>query len=91
MGDRNNIPTENTRYVYCLVSVRNKDNIYIGQTKCLAQRLIQYNSGTVSRSAGDIQNRPWAVASYICGLSHLNRIERISLEKIGKSMRKIYV
>ena len=84
LGDGNNIPTDNTGYVYCLVSVRNKDRIYIGQTECLAQRLIQHNSGAGSRSTEDIQYRPWAVGSYICGLSHLNRIERMSLERQWK-------
>ena len=84
MDDGNNIPTDNTGCVYCLVSVRNKDNIYIGQTEYLAQRLIQHNSGRGSRSTEDIQNRPWAVASYICGLSHLNRIERMCLERNWK-------
>ena len=34
LGDGNNIPTDNTGYVYCLVSVRNKDTIYISQTEC---------------------------------------------------------
>ena len=78
LNDGNIIPTDTTGFVYCLVSLRNHDKIYIGQTKCLSQRLIQHNSGDGSMSTQDIYNRPWAVASYICGLSHMTKIERMS-------------
>ena len=65
------IPTDRTEYIYCLISKRYHDEIYIGQTQCLSQRLINHNSGHGSYSTNSIQKRPWAVAAYICGLSHL--------------------
>ena len=30
-------------------------------------------------------NRPWYVASYICGLSHMNKVHRTSLERRWKT------
>ena len=85
LSDGNIIPTDTTGFVYCLVSTRNNNLVYIGQTTCLSQRLIQHNSGRGSQSTHDISNRPWAKASYICGLSHMNTIHRMSLERKWKS------
>ena len=58
--------------------------IYIGQTQCLSQRLIQHNSGHGSSSTQDIRYRPWAIAGYICGLSHMLKIDRERLERNWK-------
>ena len=80
------IPTDRTGYIYCLISKRYHDEIYIGQTQCLSQRLINHNSGHGSYSTNSIQKRPWAVAAYICGLSHLSRIERLSMERRWKNL-----
>ena len=52
----------------------------MGKRKCLSQRLIQHNSGSGSMTTQDIYNRPWAVAAFICGLSHMNTRERMGLE-----------
>ena len=80
LNDGNIIPTDTTGFVYCLVSLRNHDQIYVGETTCLSQRLIKHNSGGGgSISTQDIYNRPWTVAAYICGLSHMKRTERMSL------------
>ncbi len=59
--------------------VRNEE-IYIEQTQCLSQRLMQHNSGHGSNSTEDIRYRPWAIAGYICGLSHMLKIDRERLE-----------
>ena len=80
------LPTDNTGYVYCLVSRAHLDHIYIGQTKCICQRLIQHNSDTGSLSTENIRYRPWAVAAYICGLGHMTKIERMSLEQRWKNL-----
>ena len=72
------------RDIYCLISRHNMDLIYIGQTKCLTQRLINHNSGHGSISTENLIDRPWAVAAYICGLAHMSTIERMSLERRWK-------
>ena len=40
------LPTDRTGFVYCLISKKCHDQIYIGETSCLTQRLIQHNSGS---------------------------------------------
>ena len=79
-------PQDTTGFVYCLVSKRYMDQIYIGQTECLAQRLPKHNAGTGAEGTADIRYRPWGVAAYICGLSHMNTIERMSLERRWKRL-----
>ena len=80
------IPLDNTGFVYCLVSVPNPQKIYIGTTKNLSQRLQQHNNGTGAEESHDPRDLPWGVGGYICGLSHMNRIERMSLEQSWKVM-----
>ena len=48
--------------------------------------MINHNSSHGSYSTNGIQKRPWAVAAYICGLSHLSRIDRLSLERRWKNI-----
>ena len=79
-----NVPTDTTGFIYCLVSMRRSDKIYIGQTKCLAQRLAQHNNGNGAQDTSNSRYIPWGVASYICGLSHMTTIERMSLEREWK-------
>ena len=79
-----NVPTDTTGFIYCLVSMRHTDKIYIGETKCLAQRLAQHNSCNGARGTADVRYIPWGVAAYICGLSHMTTIERMSLERDWK-------
>ena len=67
-----------------MVSEKYRDQIYIGQTACLCQRLIQHNSGSGSLSTENIRFRPWAVAAYICGLGHMSTVERMGLEQRWK-------
>ena len=78
------LPTDNTGYVYCLVSKEQRGHIYIGETKCLSQRLMKHNSGSGSLSTENLKYRPWAVAAYICGLGHMTKVERMSLERRWK-------
>ena len=78
------LPTDSTGFVYCLVSEKYRDQIYIGQTACLCQRLIQHNSGSGSLSTENIRFRPWAVAAYICGLGHMSTVKRMGLEQRWK-------
>ena len=78
------LPQDTTGFVYFLVSKRNINQVYIGQTKCISQRLAQHNNGTGSSGTTDIMYRPWGVAAYICGLSHMSTRERMSLERSWK-------
>lgn len=74
------IPSDTLGYVYCLVSTKDRETIYIGQTKCLSQRLLKHNGGHGAKGTEDIRLRPWALAGFICGLGHMTKIERMSLE-----------
>ena len=86
LNDSQVLPTDRTGFVYCLISKKYHDQIYIGQTSCLSQRLIQHNSGSGSSTTANIQFRPWAVSAFICCLSHMNRAERMSIENRWKIM-----
>ena len=52
------LPQDTTGFVYCLVSKRCMNQIYVGQTKCISQRLTQHNSGSGSHGTADIRYRP---------------------------------
>ena len=52
----------------------------------LAQRLQQHNNGTGAQESHDPRDLPWAIGAYICGLAHMNRIERMCLEQDWKMM-----
>ena len=51
----------------------------------MSQLPIQYNSGRGSQSTQDIMNRPWYVASYLCGLSYIDKVHIVSLERRQKA------
>ncbi|MDB4430362.1 GIY-YIG nuclease family protein [bacterium] len=78
------IPTDTTGYVYCLVSKRNPGKIYIGETTCLSQRVINHNSGNGAQDTEDVRDWPWTPAAYICGLGHMTTSDRRSLERSWK-------
>eukprot|EP00956_Cyclotella_meneghiniana_P013297 scaffold19129_cov55-Cyclotella_meneghiniana.AAC.1 len=85
------IPTDNTGFVYCITSVPRPEKIYIGQTQNLSQRLPSHNNGTGAFGSQDPRDRPWAIGSYICGLSHMNKTERESLEDNWKQRIRIMI
>ena len=74
------LPTDRSGYVYFLVSVRDFDRDYVGQTMNIAKRLRQHNSGRGARATADPFFRPYCVAAYICGLSHMDKNQREDLE-----------
>ena len=86
LNDGQVLPTDRTGFVYCLISKKYHDQIYIGETSCLTQRLIQHNSGSGSRSTANIRYRPWAVSAFICCMSHMTKAERMSIENRWKIM-----
>ena len=74
------LPSDQTGYVYMLISWANPDFTYIGQTADLRNRLRQHQSGHGARGTSRPEDRPFAIAGYICGLSHYTPAQRMSLE-----------
>ena len=66
--------------IYMLVSVRDFDRDYVGQTENIARRFDEHNRGSGSQATSDPYYRPYCVAAYICGLSHFDRSQREHLE-----------
>jgi predicted GIY-YIG superfamily endonuclease len=77
-------PNDNTGYVYFLVSVWDFDRDYIGQTTNLGTRITQHNNGSGAVGTEDPFYRPYSIAAYICGLSHMSEREREGLEYLWK-------
>lgn len=80
MNDINTIPTDASGFIYCMLS-NDKNDIIIGETQCLAQRIILYNSGARVSDTFEIIKRPWSIASYICGLHELSVDDRVILKR----------
>ena len=80
------VPTSKTGYIYLLVSLRDINEIYVGETECLSTRLTQHNSGFGSKGTAPAALRPWGLAGYICGLGHMHKRpgERMKLERTWK-------
>lgn len=74
------LPNDNTGYVYILVSLRNRLFTYIGEADNVNTRERDHNSGHGAIGTANPADRPFKVAAYITGLSHLTRAERMSLE-----------
>ena len=65
--------------VYMLVSVRDFDRDYVGQTTHLAERFCEHNSGRGAVETADPYYQPWCMGAYICGLSHMDKTGREDL------------
>jgi predicted GIY-YIG superfamily endonuclease len=74
------LPDDDSGFVYFLVLVRDCGRTYIGQTTSISQRLKKHNSGWGAKGTAEPQYRPYAVAAYICGLSHMDKRGREGLE-----------
>ena len=79
-----NLPTDSTGYVYMLVSVRDFDRDYVGQTENIVRRFDEHQRGYGARATSNPYYRPYCVAAYICGLSHMDKTQRESLERQWK-------
>jgi predicted GIY-YIG superfamily endonuclease len=76
------IPRDNSGYVYMLVSVKNVHRDYIGQCVNLSKRFYKHNStGGGSKGTADPRYQPYFLAGYICGMGHLTKAERETLER----------
>ena len=78
------LPSDSTGFVYMLVSVKDCSRTYVGQMENISKRLYQHNKGWGAVGTADPQYRPYAVAAYICGMGHMNRVEREGIEKKWK-------
>ena len=74
------LPMNSSGFVYMLVSVRDFDRDYVGQTENLARRFYEHNSGHGAEGTSDPYYRPYCVAAYICGLAHMAKAGREDLE-----------
>ena len=81
------LPSDSTGYVYILISLRNKNFTYIGQTQNIRQRLRNHNLGHGAFGTSSPEDRPFAVAGLICGLGHKNVRYREYLERQWKDFR----
>ena len=61
------LPLCNTGYVYMLVSTKDHNQNYIGQTMRLGDRLDQHNRGYGTTFTSRITLRPWFLIAYVCG------------------------
>lgn len=75
------VPNSNSGYVYLLVSTPHPEQVYVGTTENLAVRITQHNRGYGAQETAIPEFLPWAIGSYISGMSHLSRSERMSIEK----------
>ena len=84
--DFNNIelPDCHTGFVYFLISLKDINKSYIGQTFDLRSRLRAHNSGN-GTSFTDL-NRPWALYAYIIGFDN-NRHKMMSIENSWEYLR----
>ena len=78
------LPSDSTGFVYILVSVKDCSRTYVGQTENISKRLYQHNKGWGAVGTADPQYRPYAVGAYICGMGHMNRVEREGIERKWK-------
>lgn len=61
------LPSDNTGYVYILISTVNLVSTYIGSTANLVERLKDHNSGYGGRQTAPSSLRPWAILAYVTG------------------------
>ena len=60
------------------------DKDYIGQTVNISDRFYQHNTGRGARGTKDPYYRPYCVAAYICGMSHMEKVDREAIEQKWK-------
>ena len=62
------------------MSIKQPSFLYIGETKCIQNRVVNQNSGNVSSMTTPLHLRPFAVIAFICGFDG-NNIGHRSLER----------
>ena len=82
------IPSGSSGFVYMLVSCRDFDRDYIGQTEILTRRFDQHQTGRGSEGTRDPYFHPYALAGFICGMAHMSKSEREGIEQRWKNMNR---
>ena len=81
------LPTNESGYVYMLVSQRNQNFTYIGTTNCIRTRLIMHNTGTGAIETAPAYLRPFSLYAYVCGFGGTRRDLRYYIERRWKEER----
>ena len=74
-------------YCYCLVSLRDRQSTYIGQTMNLRKRLHRHNEGIGGLQTSDPALRPWALMACVCSFEG-RRAELLDFE-FARKMKEI--
>eukprot|EP00957_Ditylum_brightwellii_P066472 5046553-Ditylum_brightwellii.AAC.1 len=90
------LPSDNTGYVYFLISCRDTGRTYIGQTINISRRLTEHNSGYGADGTTNPIYRPYAVAGYKekrwkadgKGIVNIYKEMEISMYMIGSNKEK---
>ena len=83
------IPTGGNGFVYVLMSLKDQNTTYIGQTENLMKRICQHNSGIGAYVTADPNLRPWHIIGFITGFEMNNRQERMQIECLWQSRRNL--
>jgi predicted GIY-YIG superfamily endonuclease len=79
-------PQDSTGFCYLLVSMKNLETTYIGQTFYLVKRLKEHNTGHGSRQTVSPMLRPWALLGFVCGFDRDKNL-MLSFERRWKDLR----
>ena len=81
------LPQCKSGFVYFLISVRTRSFTYIGECKCIVNRLANHNSGHGSTSTIPSHQRPYAILGYIAGFNGTDKTFRRFIERKWKEKR----
>jgi GIY-YIG catalytic domain len=72
------LPSDDSGFVYLLISLRDRKTTYIGQTQRLAKRLAAHNQAYGAKQTADPTLKPWAIYGVICGFKRdRNEMRRV--------------
>ena len=77
------LPQCRSGFVYFIISVKTRNFTYIGECKCIVNRLRQHNSGYGSSSTTPPHNRPYAILGYIAGFNGTDKSFRKYIYSAG--------
>ena len=81
------IPTDSNGFVYLLMSLRDHNTTYIGQTRNLSRRIQEHNSGLGSFVTANPLLRPWHVIGFVTGFERDDKCERMQFEGSWQAQR----
>ena len=82
------LPQDNSGFVYILVSKKQHEITYIGETSNLAARLDTHNRGAGAATTTDPFLRPWAILAYVCGFEGCRQAGRQYFETLWQASRR---